>query len=204
MEVDLQSLFGLHVTWCTQLYSLAETPQLPPYLDSDTRALLISKHRRHLFVTPWFYALCQPVWGDQAGRPGVPEPGPAPRRHSGEQHQHVLRELQRHLLCQLESQPGQHCPRGQRIPGRVRVTKLQCCVSMAFWCGSGSADLYRCLMDPDPAIYVIDLQDATKKLIFLKKDSAYYFLKVHLHHFLKMSHKKVRIKFSYYCCLMII
>jgi hypothetical protein len=30
MEVDLQSLFGLHVTWCTQLYSLAETPQLPP------------------------------------------------------------------------------------------------------------------------------------------------------------------------------
>ncbi len=29
MEVDLQSLFGLHVTWCAQLYSLAETPQLP-------------------------------------------------------------------------------------------------------------------------------------------------------------------------------
>ncbi len=31
MEVDLQSLFGLHVTWCAQLYSLAETPQPPPY-----------------------------------------------------------------------------------------------------------------------------------------------------------------------------
>ncbi len=30
MEVDLQSLFGLHVTWCDQLHSLAETPQLPP------------------------------------------------------------------------------------------------------------------------------------------------------------------------------
>ncbi len=30
MEVDLQSLFGLHVTWCAQLFSLAETPQLPP------------------------------------------------------------------------------------------------------------------------------------------------------------------------------
>jgi hypothetical protein len=30
MELDLQSLFGLHVTWCAQLYSLAETPQLPP------------------------------------------------------------------------------------------------------------------------------------------------------------------------------
>jgi hypothetical protein len=27
MEVDLQSLFGLHVTCCAQLYSLAETPQ---------------------------------------------------------------------------------------------------------------------------------------------------------------------------------
>ncbi len=31
MEVDLQSLFGLRVTWCAQLYSLVETPQ-PPYL----------------------------------------------------------------------------------------------------------------------------------------------------------------------------
>ncbi len=29
MEIDLQSLFGLHVTWCAQLYSLVETPQLP-------------------------------------------------------------------------------------------------------------------------------------------------------------------------------
>ncbi len=38
MEVDLQSLFGLHITWCAQLY---------------TRALLVSKERRHLFVTPW-------------------------------------------------------------------------------------------------------------------------------------------------------
>ena len=56
MEVDLQSLFGLHVTWCAQLYSLAETPQLPPspHLDSYTRALLVSQDRRHLFVTPWY------------------------------------------------------------------------------------------------------------------------------------------------------
>jgi hypothetical protein len=30
MEVDLPSLFGLYVTWCAQLYSLAETPQLHP------------------------------------------------------------------------------------------------------------------------------------------------------------------------------
>ncbi len=37
MEVDLQCLFGLHFTWCTQLYLLAETPELPPlppHLDS--------------------------------------------------------------------------------------------------------------------------------------------------------------------------
>ncbi len=36
MELDLQSLFGLHVTWCTQLLSLAETPSPPllPHLDS--------------------------------------------------------------------------------------------------------------------------------------------------------------------------
>ncbi len=37
--------------------------------------------------------------------------------------------------------------------------------------------------DEDSAIFVIDLQDTNKKLIFLTKFSAYYFLKVHLHHF---------------------
>ncbi len=30
MELNLESFFGLHVTWCEQLYSLAETPHLPP------------------------------------------------------------------------------------------------------------------------------------------------------------------------------
>ncbi len=30
MDVDLQNLFGLHVTCCAQLHSLAVTPQLPP------------------------------------------------------------------------------------------------------------------------------------------------------------------------------
>ena len=29
MDLDLQSLFGLHVTVCEQLYSLAETPPPP-------------------------------------------------------------------------------------------------------------------------------------------------------------------------------
>jgi hypothetical protein len=31
MEVDLQSLFGLHVKRCAQLYSLADSPQLHPF-----------------------------------------------------------------------------------------------------------------------------------------------------------------------------
>ena len=50
--------------------------------------------------------------------------------------------------------------------------------------GSGSADLCLWLMDPDPAIFVIDLQVANKKQNF----SAYFFLKVpvHLHHFSKI------------------
>jgi hypothetical protein len=53
-------------------------------------------------------------------------------------------------------------------------------------------------MDPDPAIFFIDLQDANKKLIFNIIFSAYYFLKVHLHNFsktkVKKSHKIVGIK----------
>ena len=44
--------------------------------------------------------------------------------------------------------------------------------------------------DPDPAIFVIDLQDASKKLIFITIFSAYYYLKVHLHHFSKIKSQK--------------
>jgi hypothetical protein len=44
--------------------------------------------------------------------------------------------------------------------------------------------------DPDPAIFVIDLQDASKKLIFNTIFSAYYFLKLHLHHFSKIKSQK--------------
>jgi hypothetical protein len=43
--------------------------------------------------------------------------------------------------------------------------------------------------DPDPPIFVNELQEASKKLI-KKKLSAYYFLKVHLHHFSKIKSKK--------------
>jgi hypothetical protein len=47
-------------------------------------------------------------------------------------------------------------------------------------------------MDPDsdPAIFDIDLQDANKKLILFLSFSAYYFLKVHLHHFSKIKSPK--------------
>ncbi len=85
---------------------------------------------------------------------------------------------------------------------------LQCSGSMTFWGGSGSADPCLWLMDPDPAIFVTDLQDASKKFIFNTIFSAYYFLKVHLHHFSKIKSKKGSQNcrnqcFSYYFCMMI-
>jgi hypothetical protein len=44
-------------------------------------------------------------------------------------------------------------------------------------------------MDPDPALFVSDLQDANKTIF------AYYFFKVHLYHSSKIkSHKEVEIK----------
>jgi hypothetical protein len=55
--------------------------------------------------------------------------------------------------------------------------------------------------DPDPAIFVIDLQNPNKKQILKKSFSAYYFLNVpvHLHRFTQIksptSHKTVGIKF---------
>jgi hypothetical protein len=64
-------------------------------------------------------------------------------------------------------------------------------------------------VDPDPAIFVIGLQDASKNyLIFLQIFSPFYFLKLHLHHFSKIkSQKESQIGrnqgFSYYFCMMI-
>jgi hypothetical protein len=40
--------------------------------------------------------------------------------------------------------------------------------------------------DLDPAIFVIDLQGANKKIILKQGFPAYYFLTVHLHHFSKI------------------
>jgi len=44
--------------------------------------------------------------------------------------------------------------------------------------------------DPDPAIFVIDHQYTNRKLIFCQSFSAYFFLKVHLHHFAKIKSQK--------------
>jgi hypothetical protein len=46
--------------------------------------------------------------------------------------------------------------------------------------------------DPDPAIFILDLQDANRKLYFLKSFSADYFLEVpvHLNIFKKFLDKK--------------
>jgi hypothetical protein len=44
--------------------------------------------------------------------------------------------------------------------------------------------------DPDPAIFVIDLPRCQQKNNFLKRFSAYYFLKAHLHHFSKIKSQK--------------
>jgi hypothetical protein len=52
MELDLQSLFGLHVHSCT--HWLMPSQLLTTHLGSYTRALLVSQDRRHLFVTLWF------------------------------------------------------------------------------------------------------------------------------------------------------
>jgi hypothetical protein len=91
---------------------------------------------------------------------------------------------------------------------KIRLIESQCSGSMTFWGGSGSADPSLWLMDPDPAIFVIDLQDDSKKLIFNTIFSAYYFLKVHLHHFSEIKSQKESQNgrnqgFSYYFCMMI-
>ncbi len=53
-----------------------------------------------------------------------------------------------------------------------------------------ASDLWIRILDPDPAIFVIDIQDANTKQIFYFIVSAYYFLKVHLHLFSKIKSQK--------------
>ncbi len=81
----------------------------------------------------------------------------------------------------------------------------QCCGSKAFWCGSGSGSadprIYaseKLDLDPDPAIFVIDLQDANKKLFKKKFFCVLLFEGTFSSFFVdkksKRSHKVVRIK----------
>jgi hypothetical protein len=59
-EIDLQSLFELMCTYsCNHWMRDPATPTPPPlpHLGSYTRALLVSQHRRHLFVTLCFIGL---------------------------------------------------------------------------------------------------------------------------------------------------
>jgi hypothetical protein len=74
--------------------------------------------------------------------------------------------------------------------------------SMSLTNGSGSGSWIRILL-----FWSFDLQDASKKLIFNTIFSAYYFLKVHLHHFSKIKSQKesqnIRNQGSYYIFMMI-
>jgi hypothetical protein len=70
------------------------------------------------------------------------------------------------------------------------------------------ADPWHFGVDPDPANFIIDLQDANKNKFFKTIFSAYYFLKVHLHHFSKIKSQKQSLNsrnqgFPYYFCMMI-
>ncbi len=112
-------------------------------------------------------------------------------------------------------QHGQNKAKGAKKVHRLALkvwntSTNQCSGSMTFWGGSwsGSLDPSFWLLDPDPAIFIIELQHTSKKLIFNKIFSAYYYLKVHLHHFSKIKSQKesqnIRNQgFSYYFCMMI-
>jgi hypothetical protein len=89
----------------------------------------------------------------------------------------------------------------------------QCSGSMTFWGGIRIQIRIRGSMpltngSGSGSIFVIDLQDASKILIFNTIFSAYYFLKVNLHHFSKIKSQKESQNsrnqgFSYYFCMMI-
>jgi hypothetical protein len=67
MELDLRSLFGLHVHSYTHWLRPRNPP--PPYVGSHMRAVLNSQDRRHLLVTPcvepfnFTLHYCKESWG---------------------------------------------------------------------------------------------------------------------------------------------
>jgi hypothetical protein len=72
------------------------------------------------------------------------------------------------------------------------LAENQCFGSVIFWYGSGSADPCLCPKDPDPDIFVFDLQeqDANKKQFFSKFFCLLLFKGI-FHHFSEIkSHKE--------------
>jgi hypothetical protein len=68
-----------------------------------------------------------------------------------------------------------------------KFSAVQCSGFVTFWYGSEPSYPYLSLTDPDPALIVSDLQVADKKIInFSLNFYTYSFLKVHLHHSLKI------------------
>ncbi len=62
------------------------------------------------------------------------------------------------------------------------------------------------ILDPDPAIFVIDLPRCHQKTNFLHNFSAYFFVKIHLHHISMIKSQKESQNsrnqgFSYYFCM---
>ncbi len=94
---------------------------------------------------------------------------------------------------------------------------IQCCGSMTFWGGSGSGSADPCLRlmdpdsDPDPGSgswYFRQWPSRCQQKTNFLTQSAYYFLKLHLHYFSKIKSQKDSLdsrnqSFSYYFCMMI-
>ncbi len=102
-------------------------------------------------------------------------PGRAVRVPVGD---HPRPHLRPHLCHLRPARQHAHRCQGTRSP----LLFQQCCGSVTFWYGSGSADPCLLLLDPDPAIFVIVRQNAKKNNLFSKFLQNTIF-KVHLHHF---------------------
>ncbi len=88
------------------------------------------------------------------------------------------------------------------VEGVNRCTQLQCCGSVTFWYRSGSADLCLWTVDPNPAIFVLDVQDANKLFCFLLFEGT--FTSLSMINVIKKSPPNSRNQgFSYFFCLII-
>ncbi len=131
--------------------------------------------------------------GDHLGGPGDGGVGEDLGHDDGKVVLHAANDCHAQVVRRVLQHHHLHTPPQQSVNGSTSVAD-----PWHFWYGSGSADPCLWVIDPDPAIFIKDLQDANKKLIFSQIFPAYFFLKVHLHHFSKIktkrSHKTVGIK----------